>query len=158
MDSEKKQAYTRRITQANSTEMVVILYDMTLDYVEEAQESLKNCEDDSAFIDAVSKIQGCISELIESLHMEYEPAGDLRRLYDFCIRRIAVSQAKRDGSILDEIVRVIKPLREAYSKITDKNIGGPVMGNSQTVYAGLTYGKDELIESLSTNANRGFLV
>ena len=158
MDNEKKQAYTRRITQANSTEMVVILYDMTLDYVEEAQESLKNGEDDSTFIDAVSKIQGCISELIESLHMEYEPAGDLRRLYDFCIRRIAVSQAKRDGSILDEVVRVIKPLREAYSKITDKNTGGPVMGNSQTVYAGLTYGKDELIESLSTNANRGFLV
>lgn len=158
MDNDKIQAYTRRITQANSTEMIVILYDMTLDYVSEAQSSLENGDGDTGFTDAISKIQGCLSELINSLHMEYEPAGDLRRLYDFCIRRVAVSQAKKDGSILDEIVRVIKPLREAYSKITDKNTGGPVMGNSQTVYAGLTYGKDELIESLSTNANRGFLV
>ena len=158
MDKDKKQAYTRRITQANSTEMVVILYDMTLDYIEEAAGALGDDHDPSEFIEVISKIQGCISELIESLHMEYKPADELRMLYDFCIRRIAVSQAKRDAAILDEVSRVIRPLRDAYSKIVDKNPGGPVMGNSQTVYAGLTYGKDDLIESLSTNAGRGYLV
>ncbi len=158
MDKEKKLAYTRRITQANSTEMIVILYDMTLDYIGEASIALDDGHDASDFTEAISKIQGCISELMQSLHMEYKPADELRMLYDFCIRRIAVSQAKRDATVLDEVARVIRPLRDAYSKIVDKNPGGPVMGNSQTVYAGLTYGKDDLIESLSTNAGRGYLV
>lgn len=158
MDKEKKLAYTRRITQANSTEMIVILYDMTLDYIGEASLALDDGHAPSDFTEAISKIQGCISELMQSLHMEYKPADELRMLYDFCIRRIAVSQAKRDATVLDEVARVIRPLRDAYSKIVDKNPGGPVMGNSQTVYAGLTYGKDDLIESLSTNAGRGYLV
>ena len=57
MDKEKKQAYTRRITQANSTEMIVILYDMTLDYINEAAGSLGSGHDQSEFIEAISKIQ-----------------------------------------------------------------------------------------------------
>jgi flagellar protein FliS len=36
--------------------------------------------------------------------------------------------------------------------------GAPVMDNSQSVYAGLTYGRGSLNENLVGNANRGFLV
>ena len=39
MTDEKKKEFTRRISEANPTEMVVILYDIALTYVEEGQEA-----------------------------------------------------------------------------------------------------------------------
>ncbi len=159
MDSEKKQEYTRRVSRANSTEMVVIIYDILLDYVTEAVECREpGGSDRIVFETAISKIQSCLNELKNSLDMRYEPAPALMALYGFCQRRIGVCQAKNDPEILSEITKIIKPLRDAFDSIKDKNKNGPVMGNSQTVYAGLTYGKDELMESLSTPANRGYLV
>ena len=148
MDSEKKQEYTRRVTQANSTEMVVIIYDIALDYISEAKEAL-NAGDEDGFQNGIHRLQGCMYELLSSLNLQYELAVNLRNLYGFCIRQLGISSAKRSVTELENVKKVIEPLRDAY-----KN--GPVMGNSQTVFAGLTYGKEELIESLSTSPNRGF--
>ena len=39
MTTEMKKQFTFRISQANATEMVVILYEMTLQYLEDAGES-----------------------------------------------------------------------------------------------------------------------
>jgi len=105
---------------------------------------------------AIGHTQGCLSELCNSLNYEYEPAPTLRRLYRYCFRKLAESEAKADTSPLDEVVKVIKPLRDAYDKISSENTGGPVMGNSQEVYAGLTYGRSTLNESYAENSNRGF--
>ncbi len=159
MDSDKKLEYTRRVSQANSTEMVVIIYDIALDYIDEARASLSGEKPDEAgFSESIGKIQSCLCELLNSLNPGYELSANLHSLYAFCLRRLGACGALRDTSILDEIVKVIKPLRDAYEKIIPENKKGPVMGNSQTVFAGLTYGREELIESLTTDANRGYLV
>ena len=42
MKKEKKQEFTFRITRANKTQMVVILYDMVLTYLQDALEELAN--------------------------------------------------------------------------------------------------------------------
>lgn len=149
MNNEKKQEFTRRVAQANSTEMVIILYDMTLEYIEDA----KNSND---FHAAIGHIQGCLRELMASLNCEYEPAPTMKELYRYCIRRVGASEAKNDASILDEVVKVIVPLRDAYDKIKDVNTSGPVMGNSQEVYAGLTYGRNDVTENYVEQSNRGF--
>ena len=41
MKKEKKQEFTLRITRANKTQMVVILYDMVLTYLEDAIEAFE---------------------------------------------------------------------------------------------------------------------
>lgn len=158
MDNEKKLSFTRRISQANSTEMVVIIYDIALAYIEDAKAALQGAEKNvDAFHSAVGSLQGCMSELGNSLNMEYELAGNLRQLYNYCLRVIGASEARLDADGLTEVEKVLKPLRDAYDQISGENKNGPVMGNSQSVFAGLTYGKEELIESLSTNTNRGYL-
>ena len=54
---------------------------------------------------------------------------------------------------------IIGELQKAYKKIEDQDQSGPVMGNSQTVYAGLTYGRNTLTENIADPAaNRGFCV
>lgn len=163
MKKEDKQQFTLRITQANSTELVVILYEMLLCYLEDAAEALRIGEngagDADDFREAVRKARGCLNELTCSLRMQYEPAPALMQLYMFCIRRLALGEQRRDGEFLEEIKRVIVPLHDAYRQLAEQNDAGPVMRNSQTVYAGLTYGRNTLTENMADQgANRGMLV
>ena len=60
---------------------------------------------------------------------------------------------------LEHIRLVIGELQKAYKKIENQDVSGPVMGNTQTVYAGLTYGRNTLTENITDPAsNRGFCV
>ena len=133
MTKDEKQQFTFRITQANSTEMIVILYEMLLCYLKEAEEAVEK-EDKAAFHEAVRKARGCMNELLQSLH-HFEAAP------------------------LQEIEKVISPLKDAYAKIAPENKKGVVMKNSQTVYAGLTYGRGTLSENMADQGtNRGMYI
>lgn len=155
MTKECKQQFILRITQANATQLVVILYEMTLQYLADAEQAA----DDAQFREAIRRTRGCINELLNSLHREYSPAAELSGLYLYCIRRLAVCEAKCDKAALADVRKVIAPLCEAYRQIQDQNTSGPVMNNSQTVYVGLTYGRNQLTENMADQGtNRGMLV
>ena len=76
-----------------------------------------------------------------------------------------MKKSLRDG-ILDEKKELLLSvknnlcrLRDAYAQIVSQDESAPVMGHTQTVVAGLTYGKYALNESLSgEDSNRGFRV
>ena len=158
MTKECKQQFTLRISQANSTELVVILYEMLLGYLDEGEEAFQ-AQDRAAFREAIRKARGCLNELMHSLNLEYEPAPNLLQLYLFCIRRLAVCEVRREDKCFAEIRKVIQPLHDAYAEIAKLNDQGPVMNNSQTVYAGLTYGRNTLTENMADQGtNRGMLV
>ena len=56
MTTELKQEYTLRITQANKTQLITILYEMVLLYIDEAQDALS--EDNKVeFLSAIRKIR-----------------------------------------------------------------------------------------------------
>jgi len=155
MTRECKQQFTLRISQANSTELIVILYEMLLCYLEESKVAL-HTNNDGEFKEAVRKSRGCLNELMGSLNMEYELSKELLQLYIFCVRRLARAEVKKDGTILDEINKVIKPLHKAYREVAVQNTQGPVMNNSQRIYAGLTYGRNTLTENMAyQSTNRG---
>ncbi|MBQ2803999.1 MAG: flagellar protein FliS [Lachnospiraceae bacterium] len=155
MTKECKQQFTLRITQANPTQMVVILYEMLLCYLEEAQ----NAADREALREALRKARGCMNELLQSLNLAYEPAPALSQLYFYCIRRLAVCDAKGDKQAIADVKKVIQPLCDAYKQIEKLNDQGPVMNNSQAIYAGLTYGRNTLTENMADQGtNRGMLV
>lgn len=157
MTREDKQQFTLRISQANSTELTVILYEMLLCYLQDAMAAVGG--GGLELHEAARRARGCLNELLNSLHMEYELARELRRLYLFCIRRLALGEARKDAEILGEIERVIRPLHDAYQSIAPQNTEGSVMNNSQAVYAGLTYGREALAENMADQgANRGMLV
>lgn len=166
MTDEKKQELTRRISVANSTDMVVILYDISLEYLTEAKSYL-NIDKDNEVVskenrdklrNLVINIRRCINELIASLNYEYSPSGELLSLYVYCSRLLVRVDNKEDGNALDEIISIMSRLRDAYSQIASSNKQGPVMCNSQSVYAGLTYGRRALNESVISGGERGYLV
>lgn len=158
MTKELKQEYTLRITQANKTQLITILYEMTLLYVEEAESALA-ADDKVAYKSAIRKIRGCMNELTASLHFEYETAQSLLQLYLYVNRELVKASSHYEKENLEHVRLVIDPLRQAYQAIEDQDTSGPVMGNTQTVYAGLTYGRNTLTENIAdTAADRGFRV
>lgn len=158
MTKECKQQFILRITQGNSTDLIVILYEMILCYLEEGIQALEAGET-ADFREAVRKTRGCFNELLNSLHMEYELAGNLLQLYFFCIRSLAQAEVKKDGKPLKEITGIIQKLHDAYEQVAAQNAEGSVMNNAQAVYAGLTYGRNALAENMADqSANRGLLV
>lgn len=158
MTRELKQEYTLRITQANKTQLITILYEMALLYIDEAKEAIE-AGNRTDFKDAVRRIQGCMCELMDSLYLEYEVAQNLLQLYLYVNREVAKSALHNSAENLEHARLVLEKLAEAYRQIESQDLTGPVMGNTQTVYAGLTYGKDTLTESAADpDVNRGFCV
>ncbi|NBJ94198.1 flagellar export chaperone FliS [Parablautia muri] len=158
MTKELKQQYTLKITQANKTQLVVILYEMLLVYIEDAEKAHGN-GDRSGFRSGIRKAEGCLRELMASLHFEYEPAMNLLQLYLYANRELAKADIRNSVEELQHVKMVMNKLHDAYEKLSEQDVSGPVMANTQTVYAGLTYGKNSLTESLADQgSNRGFRV
>ena len=158
MTNELKQAYTLRISQANKSGLVVILYEMFADYAAEAEESLKT-GDRAAIKESLGKARGCVNELMESLHLEHEIAQNLLQLYLYVYRELLKCEMDKDAVHISNVLKVMLPLKEAYTTISKEDTSEPVMTNAQTVVAGLTYGRNDVNESMADQgASRGFYV
>lgn len=156
MTKECKQQFTLRITQANKTEMIVILYEMILTYMSDAEDELEKGEI-TAFREDLRKTRGCFGELLASLNLEYELAARLLSLYLYCNRELIKADIRKESEPLTHVRSVIEKLLAAYRELAEQDTSGPVMQNSQTVYTGLTYGKNKLSEDMTEEGtNRGF--
>ena len=96
---------------------------------------------------------------MDSLNTEYEMARNMYSLYVFFLKELVKAENKENGiSILETIKPMIESLRNAYETVAAENKNGPLMQNTQTVYAGLTYGKKDINVNLEQLSNRGFRV
>ena len=156
MTNELKQQFTLKITQANKTQLIVILYEMLLVYVEEARDAHEE-GDRAGFRDGIRKSRGCLKELMASLHFEYEPAMNLLQLYLYANRELTRADIHNSVDELSNVEMIVKKLHEAYASVGEQDTTSPIMENAQTVYVGLTYGKNDLTENLADQgSNRGF--
>lgn len=155
MTNELKQQFTLRIANANKTDLIVVLYDMILAYVDDAREA-HLMDDKEAFKEAIRKIRNCLQELIASLHFEYEVAANLLSLYIYANRELVRATVHYDDEVLEHVESVIIKLRDAYYEVAMINHDEPLMRNTQPVYSGLTYNRSLRNESVvASEINRG---
>ena len=128
MDRELAQDFTRRVTQASRTELVVITYEIILEDFRSAKTAFEK-KDRELYEKELKHALRFLNELIGAL--------------DFSIAAASV----------------IETLRRAFKEISLLDHSGPVMQNTQQLYAGLTYGKGTLNEAYidPNEVNRGFL-
>ena len=158
MTKELKQEYTLKITQANKTQLITILYEMIMIYIDEAKEAYHQ-DNRMEFREGIRKARGCVNELLASLNFDYELAMNFLELYLYVNRELVRAEVRNTDEPLVNAGKVIKGLHEAYEKLGEMDTSGPVMENVQTVYAGLTYGRNNLNENLADQGvNRGFRV
>ena len=66
---------------------------------------------------------------------------------------------QRNADPLTHVTPIISSLREAFFEIGKQDDSKTLMGNTQSIYAGLTYGKSQLMENLDvSDQSRGFRV
>ncbi len=154
MKPEVKQDFMRRISQANATGLVVILYDMFLTYTDDALASKPR---EAAFMSAVSHARQVLIELRRSLHMEHDIARRTYEIYRYVDRRLSMAQVRREAEPVKEVQGFMQRLRDAYAEAVKGDTSEPLMKNAETVYAGMTYGKTDInTESTGAGSNRGF--
>lgn len=157
MENSLKQEFTRRLSQCNNGEMIVIMYDIVFAYMEEAKAAYgANSYEDYKV--AVKKSQGAIDTLIGALDYKYDIARDLHKLYVYtknCLAK-AIYQNRLDG--IEEAEKILKRLYKSFCEAAKLDTSGPLMRNTQQVYAGMTYGRTTLNENYFEDNHRGFFV
>lgn len=158
MKREQITDFTRKISQSNRSELIVITYDIFFAYLADAREAYA-VSDWMAYKEAIRKAQRVITELISALNFSQELAGNLYSIYVFCRDSLAKAIYKRDLEPLEDSERQMKRLYESFIEVAKQDASPPLMSNIQQVYAGYTYGKNDLTETCpDLRTDRGFLV
>ena len=150
--------FTRRISQANRSGLVVVMYDIFFTYLDDARAAY-DAADWDAYKEALRRAQRAIDELISALNFSYDMAKNLYSIYVFCRDSIAKSLYKRDLADAEDACRLMKKLYDGFLHAAGQDHSEPLMKNTQQVYAGYTYGRDNLVETCQdSDSSRGFLV
>jgi flagellar protein FliS len=157
LKKEQMADFTRRVSQSNRSELVVIMYEVCFAYLADARISLRK-QDHEAFKNAIRKTQRMINELEGALDFSYDLAKELYSIYVFCQEELAKAMYKQELKEIDDTERILRKLYDSFEKVAEGDTSAPLMQNTQQVYAGYTYGKDDLIESQDLSVSRGFLV
>ncbi|MCR5796363.1 flagellar export chaperone FliS [Eubacterium xylanophilum] len=153
MEKDKLQEYATRVSQANKSELVVIMMEAILDSLEDGkkclqEENMEKCRSE------LNRARGLITELMGSLDFSIEISHYLRQLYIFSYREICQGIATRDSSRFDNAAKVISGLLVGFREVAHEDNTGPVMGNTEAIYAGMTYGRSSLNEMVDIDVNK----
>lgn len=158
MTKDSIKTYSYRISQASKTELVVIMYDMAMEYVKEAIAVYQT--DIEEYNSNLKQAKRVIDELTRSLNMQYEISEQLLKVYVCIMRFLVKAGAGRDVTVLDTVLRMLKMLRKSFYEVSTQDDSGPVMRNAQQIYAGLTYSNMGMSTEISSDPvnNRGYKV
>lgn len=158
MKKELVQEFSMRITQASRTELIVIMYEIILSDIASAREAF-GAEDTKTYEKELSHAGRFVNELMSALDYSIGLSYQLMSLYIFANRELTVARVQKQPELLEGVADIFEKLLAGYRKVSEEDTSGPVMKNTQQVYAGLTYGRGTLNEMyVNVNeAKRGFM-
>lgn len=159
MRKELLQEFATRVTQANRSELVVVIYEAILASIKEGKEYLSEGQIQEARTE-IARARGMITELMRSLDLQYEVSHYLRQLYIFAYHELCHGIAHRNPELFDHASDIFEKLLPSFQEVAKQDDSDAVIQNAQTIYAGLTYGRGTLNETLGVgiDTNRGFQV
>ena len=113
-------AYRRVEAESRSPiELVVMLYDGALRFVADARDAHQG-QDLIRRARAVSRAMAIVAELQNTLNVRDGGAiaVELDRLYTYISSRLVAVNATGDAAALDEVTKLLLPLRDAWAQIT----------------------------------------
>ena len=136
---------------------VVIMYDVALNYLSDSMNYYGN-ENIESFRDEIKKAKRVINELTSVLDMKYNISLELMRLYIYMNNVLVRSSIRKEVDELKVVMSMLEKLRSSFEKVSEHDNSGPMMKNTQQVYAGLTYSNGGLNEYHDQTTKRGFTV
>lgn len=146
MTTEEINVYKMRISQAGVGELNVIMLEMEIQWIKEGLAAYKD-GDMETFISSIEKAQGTQVELMNVLNLDNDVSKDVYAVYVYFNKQLINSKIKKQPLELDKIVAMLEQYHESFLAIAGTDQAGPVMEQSEKVYAGLTYGSGGLVEN-----------
>ena len=159
MNKETLQAFATRVTQANRSELVVVIYEAALASIAEGKSALE-AGDVTGARHEIDRAKGMIQELMYALDMHYNISTYLRQLYIFGYRELCQGIAYRDPERFDHTTHILEGLLPSFKEVAKQDTSKPLMENTQTIVAGLTYGPGSDLREIigvGVSSNRGFM-
>jgi flagellar protein FliS len=164
VNKEAIKTFSYRITQANRTELVVVTFDIGIQYIRDALGE----SDVEAFRENLRMAKRVVDELISSLDMSYDISRQLFDTYKVIERYLIKAgsgatdkdfHSDERNKLLETAANMMNKLRDAFYEVSKTDNSAPLMHNTQQVYAGLTYtGAGGASETYEDGVNRGFRV
>lgn len=157
MQKEQIQEFTSKITLSNRTGLTVVTYEILFVYLADAKSALKEERWDD-YKTSIRKAQKCVTELMETLNFTYDLSMELHRIYGYGKELLAKAMYKRSEAEIDECETLLRMLYESFVKVAETDKSPILMQNTEQVYAGYTYGRNDVNSSSDVNPSRGFFV
>lgn len=157
MNKDRLREFAVRVTQANQSQLIVILYDILEADLESATDAI-NAKDYKTYEKELRHASRVINQLMGALDYRYPLSYDLLSLYSYLNKKLVCAQMSRSNQDFPEILDLINDLRVGFLEVSKQDDSGPMMQNTQQIYAGLTYGRGTLNESSlnPSDIHRGF--
>lgn len=107
------------ILTASPEELVLMLYNGIIRFIEEAKKAIEK-KDYVAANNSIQRAQDIVTELMITLDMNYDISKNLYSLYDYMLRRLIDANIKKDVEILEEVREFAVELKETWNVALNK--------------------------------------
>lgn len=117
MNQYVKQYQKSSIETASREQILIMLYDGAIQFLNKAKISMQNSEIEATHNNLMGA-QNIIQEFINSLDREVAPqlAENLTSLYEYFIRRLIHANIKKEIEPIDEVLKYLKNLKSTWEK------------------------------------------
>ena len=159
MTKSEINAYTMRVAQASKSELIVIMYEMAVKYIDDGTEALQagNVQE---FRVNIKRAKAVVNELASVLDLRFSVSSNLLALYPYMNNVMVKSDITLKTDDLIRVRAMLEKLHTAFGKVSEQDNTEPLMKNVQQVYSGLTYSRNSLNESYAnaSDLKRGYRV
>lgn len=159
MTREQIKEFTFRTSQANHSGLILVLTDIVMTYI---NDSIACYEQDNTdgYMSNLELALKATNELISCFAPGNLQAREVISILRYVYGRLVAGRAKRMPCDFEVCLSILTKLRVAFERLHELDDEEPVMKNTHQVYAGLTYGKGTLNESIQslTPDKRGYFV
>ncbi len=107
---------TVQVTTCSPGELLVMLYNGLFRFLGEAANAIK-AGDRAVAGERIGRSHDILAELVAGLNPIHAPelCDNLQGLYFFCMSRIVEANLHQDATRIDDVLRILSPLREAWT-------------------------------------------
>ena len=131
LNSRPQDAYRRQdVLTAGPVDLIVMLYDALKKNIVLGKRGIIKKDVPGAH-KHLMKAQMILTELINSLDMNYQISDELLELYEFALRSIADANMHKDVGPLDPVIEMVDSIREAWKEISTMTRGQMQLGEER---------------------------
>jgi len=128
INTRPQDAYRKQdVLTAGPVDLIVMLYDALKKNIILGRRGIEKKDVPGAH-KCLIKAQMIVTELINSLDMNYEISNELLELYEFALKGLADANMHKDAEPLGPIIEMVDSIRDAWKEISSMNRGQMQLG------------------------------